>query len=187
MQIRFSCPRCDQHSVAEVTPGTPLDCSGCGLQVNQPADAWDGDRLTRCLVCPSGDLFVRKDFPQRLGVAIVVFGFALSCLTWFFYWTTLTFVVLFATAMVDFVLYLIVGESVVCYRCHAEYRQIPTTAAYQPFSLDTHERYRQQAARLASAGAERSRPTSAGRTDGPDVARGPVSVASDSGPGAAND
>ncbi|HVA49185.1 MAG TPA: hypothetical protein VNH11_22670 [Pirellulales bacterium] len=124
--------------------------------MKQPADAWDGDHLTRCLVCSGTDLFVRKDFPQRLGVAIVVLGFALSCVTWFFYWTTLTFAVLFATALVDFVLYLIVGESVVCYRCHAEYRRLPKPQAYQAFSLDTHERHRQQAARLAATAHEAS-------------------------------
>lgn len=155
MHIRFSCPHCEQPSGVEVAPGAPLRCAGCGLEIQQPADVWDGERLTRCLVCPSSDLFVRKDFPQRLGVAIVVLGFALSCLTWFFYWTTLTFAVLFATAVIDFVLYLIVGESVVCYRCHAEYRQLPKPEVYAAFSLDTHERYRQQAARLA-AGVEAS-------------------------------
>lgn len=187
MQIHFSCPRCERPSIVEVAPGVPLACAGCGLQITQPSDTWDAERLTRCLVCPSSDLFVRKDFPQRLGVAIVVLGFAVSCLTWFFYWTTLTFAVLFATAIVDFVLYLIVGESVVCYRCHTQYRRMPKPGAYQAFSLDTHERHRQQAARLALAGAGRSHPAKAGPTHGPDVARGPVSVASDPGPGAADD
>ena len=39
-------------------------------------------RLVRCLVCPSADLFLRKDFPQRLGVGIVVVGLLASCVTW---------------------------------------------------------------------------------------------------------
>ncbi len=112
---------------------------------------WDGQELARCLVCGSRDLFVRKDFPHRLGLAIVVGGFALSCVTWQFYWMYTTFAVLFATALVDMVLFFIVGDSLTCYRCQAEYRQLPSITEHGPFSLETHERYRQQAARLASA------------------------------------
>jgi hypothetical protein len=44
-----------------------------------------------------------------------------------------------------------VGDSLVCYRCQAEYRQLPSLAEHGPFRLETHERYRQQAARLAQS------------------------------------
>ena len=150
MQLSFSCPRCDQPVKVNVSAtGASIGCPHCHLEMTQPDDARQDGRLTRCLVCPSTNLFVRKDFPQRLGVAIVVLGFGLSCVTWFFYWTTLTFAVLFVTALADFVLYLVVGDSGVCYRCHAEYRQLPQGEGYGTFDLETHERYRQQAARLA--------------------------------------
>ena len=84
-------------------------------------------------------------------MTIVVLGFALSCVTWFNYWIAATFVVLFVTALADFVLYLVVGDSVICYRCHAEYRQLAEPQGHGAFDLETHERYRQQAARLAAA------------------------------------
>jgi hypothetical protein len=87
-----------------------------------------------------------------LGLLIVVGGFALSCVTWYFYWMYLTFAILFATALVDMVLFLVVGDSLTCYRCHAEYRHLPSMTEHGPFSLETHERYRQQAARLARLG-----------------------------------
>jgi hypothetical protein len=103
----------------------------------------------RCLACPSTDLFVRKDFPQRLGVAIVVAGFAVSCVTWYLYQKELTFAVLFAVALVDWALYALVGDSLVCYRCGAQYRQVPGVKGRAGFDLAVHERYRQQAARLA--------------------------------------
>ncbi len=54
---------------------------------------------------------MRKDFPQRLGVAIVVTGFIASSIAWSQYMTLLTFGILFATALIDVVLYLIVGEA----------------------------------------------------------------------------
>ena len=180
MELRFSCPRCDQPVQVKVSQAAePIECAGCHLQMRQPTDAWDEGRLTRCLVCPGTDLFVRKDFPQRLGLTIVILGFALSCVTWFFYWTTLTFAVLFVTALADFVLYLIVGDSLVCYRCGATYRQLPSPSRYGPFDLETHERYRQQAARMAAvAGPKRS-------PEGP-VVGGPLSVVPCDGPSTTN-
>jgi hypothetical protein len=149
MQLSFPCPRCEQGAQVEVSqPALSVVCPHCRLEMRQPADAWSEGDLTRCLVCPSTELFVRKDFPQRLGLTIVVLGFALSCVTWFFYWTTLTFAVLFATALADFVLFLVVGDSLVCYRCGAQYRQLSSLEGHEAFDLETHERYRQQAARL---------------------------------------
>lgn len=153
MQLRYLCPRCEQPATVAVSPDdSTIECPHCHAQMTPPADAWQAGGLQRCLACPSTDLFVRKAFPQRLGLAIVVLGFAVSCITWFYYWTTLTFVVLFATALADFVLYLVVGDSLVCYRCHAEYRQLPQSGGHEAFNLETHERYRQQGARLAQTG-----------------------------------
>lgn len=153
MQLRYLCPRCEQPATVAVSADdSTIACPHCHAPTAPPADAWQEGELRRCLVCPSTDLFVRKAFPQRLGLAIVVVGFALSCITWFFYWTMLTFAVLFATALADFVLYLFVGDSLVCYRCHAEYRQLPMSTGHEAFNLETHERYRQQQARLAQTG-----------------------------------
>lgn len=151
MHTRFCCPRCEQPADVQLVDAT-LTCPHCGLQIHEPPDAWEDGQLRRCLVCPSNDLFIRKDFPQRVGVAIVVIGFALSCITWFNYWVMATFAVLFATALADFVLYLVVGDSLACYRCGAQYRQLPDRKGYAGFDLETHERYRQQSARLAAAG-----------------------------------
>jgi len=155
MNVTFSCPRCDATATAEFAADAPsIDCPHCHAALEAPAAAWADHELRRCRVCGSGDLFLRKDFPQRLGLTIVVAGFAASCVTWYFYWTYLTFAVLFATALADMGLFFIVGESLVCYRCQAEYRRLTHRAEHGPFNLETHERYRQHAARLG-----RPRPT----------------------------
>jgi len=107
-----------------------------------------GDRIERCLVCPSSELFARKDFPQKLGVALVVIGFVASSVAWANYQVFWTFAILFATALVDLVLYLVMGESLTCYRCHAQYRGAQEIERHGGFDLETHERYRQLAARL---------------------------------------
>ena len=129
----------------------PLSCPHCKSRLAVPEGAWHEGQLTRCLVCPSTDLFVRKDFPQGLGVAIVVLGFAVSCVTWYLYLVTATFAVLFATALADLALYWIVGDSLVCYRCGARYRDVDDIDQHAHFDLETHERHRQHAARLAQA------------------------------------
>jgi hypothetical protein len=149
MNVTFACPRCEKPSRADVAGDSPgLTCRHCGLELSRPAKACDEGRLVRCLACPSTDLFVRKDFPQRLGVAIVVAGFAVSCVTWYLYQKELTFAVLFVVALVDWALYALVGDALVCYRCGAQYRQVPGVEGRSGFDLAVHERYRQQAARL---------------------------------------
>jgi hypothetical protein len=94
-------------------------------------------------------LFVRKDFPQVVGVAVVIFGGIASSIAWYFYRVYLTFGILFAIAAIDVLLYKIVGESLTCYRCHAQYRGVAGLKRHGAFELETHERYRQQTARLA--------------------------------------
>jgi hypothetical protein len=93
---------------------------------------------------------VRKDFPQRLGVAIVVVGIVASSIAWGYTFVVATFAILFATALVDVVLYLVVPDALMCYRCGAQYRGAPGISQHESFNLETHERYRQQAARMAS-------------------------------------
>lgn len=125
-----------------------MPCAHCGLQLNVPGDAWADGLLRRCLACPSRDLFVRKDFPQRLGVAIVATGFALSSVAWYYYEPLWAFAFLFATALIDVALYMFMGDAINCYRCGAQYRGVPEIERYSAFSLETHERYRQEKIRL---------------------------------------
>jgi DNA-directed RNA polymerase subunit RPC12/RpoP len=150
MNVRFACPRCEQSANCWFTADSAeLLCPECGARFAIPRDALREGRLHRCLVCPSRDLFIRKDFPQRLGVAIVVLGFLASSIAWYFYQIVLTFAILFGTALLDVALYLLVGGVLVCYRCQAQYRGIESSDEHGGFELETHERYRQQAARLA--------------------------------------
>jgi hypothetical protein len=98
-------------------------------------------------------LFVRKDFPQRWGVTIVVAGFVASSVAWYQHRVLLSFAALFATALVDVILYLLMGNVLQCYRCHAQYRGLPSLQDQAGFSLEIHEKHRQQVARLRSAAA----------------------------------
>ncbi len=149
MQVAFGCPQCEQTATAALPAeaGT-VACPHCQARVAVPSGAIESGQLRRCVVCPSSDLYVRKDFPQRLGVTLVVIGFAASCVAWHYYALFWTFAILFATALVDVLLYVVCGDALQCYRCGAIYRDVPGIGEHAPFSLDVHERHRQQAARI---------------------------------------
>src|SRR5687767_2969534 len=108
MNITFSCPRCEQDGRLNVADDQQaLACPHCQVEMPIGTEARSPQSLQQCVVCASRDLFVRKDFPQRLGVGIVVIGFVASSITWAQYMTIATFAILFATAFIDVVLYLI--------------------------------------------------------------------------------
>lgn len=154
MRISYTCPGCHADVTTDVVvPAAALSCAACGSRLVPPVDALlagpeGATRLTRCLVCPSAELFTRKDFPQRLGVGIVTLGLAASCVAWAWRDLFLTFAILFGTALVDVVLYLIVPDCLACYRCGARYRGADGGGRFGGFDLETHERHRQAAARL---------------------------------------
>ena len=153
MNVTFPCPKCEAVNRAEVSSATAaLRCDRCDQELRIPPGAIDtGGGLHHCLACPSTDLFVRKDFPQRLGVAIVTVGLLASCVAWGYSQLYLTFGILFATALVDVVLYVFVPNALMCYRCGAMYRGATDVDTHEAFNLETHERHRQQTIRLAEA------------------------------------
>ncbi len=155
MHITFRCPQCEQ-TVSTNLGDDPakIACGHCEYVTESPPGALEGGRLARCLICPSKELFVRKNFPQRLGVTLVVLGFAISCVTWYFKYVIATFAVLFATAGIDVLLYLFMGEVLECYRCHAQYTGVAGMDDHKAFDLEVHERHRQEKIRLGAEDVE---------------------------------
>ena len=91
---------------------------------------------------------MRKDFPQRLGVALVFIGVVGSSIAWSYGNLWWTYGILFGTVLLDVLLYMVVGNALMCYRCHAQYRYVAGMDVHGPFDLETHEKYRQLAARM---------------------------------------
>ena len=86
---------------------------------------------------------MRKDFPQKLGIAIVLIA-AISFLvlaSWRsrFY---LGAIVLCIAVIIDALLYAIVGRVTVCYRCRAEFRDHLINPKHEGFELAIGEKYR---------------------------------------------
>jgi hypothetical protein len=99
--------------------------------------------INACPACGCRELFVRKDFPQRLGLGLVVTAgvtfLVLAASRGTFY---LGAGVLLAAALIDGVLYLVVPKVTVCYRCRAEVRGKPLNPRHGPFELAVAEKYR---------------------------------------------
>ena len=156
MNVTFHCAHCDQTCYVDIDPqqcptggSQRLICAGCHAETPFQRPAPAEGQLAGCLICPSAELYVRKDFPQSLGVAIVMAGILISSIFWAYRMPYSTYGVLFATALIDVVLYLTVGNVLQCYRCQTQYRDLPGLENHGGFDLETHEKHRQQRLRLA--------------------------------------
>jgi hypothetical protein len=101
------------------------------------------EMIEQCPTCGCRDLFVRKDFPQRVGLAIVVVAgiafLVLAARRNNFY---LGAMVLIAALLIDALGYFLVGMVTVCYRCRAEFRNVQLNPKHEPFELSIAEKYR---------------------------------------------
>jgi hypothetical protein len=99
--------------------------------------------LQQCPKCGCRDLFIRKDFPQKLGLSIVIVAgvafLALATSRQHFY---LGVYVLIAAAIIDAALYWFVPKITVCYKCRAEFRDVPVNPEHEGFELAVGEKYR---------------------------------------------
>ena len=110
--------------------------------------------VTRCAVCDGAEFFIRKDFPQRLGLALVIiFGLVASV---FFYYKDImaSFGAMAALVVIDAAIYLFVGRVTVCYRCRAEYRDMVYNPGQHGFDLATSEKYEKTAGKMPAPSLE---------------------------------
>jgi hypothetical protein len=137
--------------VPDVAPGGQAECRGCGHARALRPEAFDNLGLRACPLCATDDLYVQKDFPQGLGLAIVVAGFVVSTVFWYLDRPVPALGVLLVSALVDMALYYLVPDVTICYRCLSQYRGDRSNPGgrYRPFDLAVGERYRQERLRIA--------------------------------------
>jgi hypothetical protein len=141
VKVRFACPVCDYPNRLDLGASSAWQCASCDHRqhVAQPDAA-----VSACVICGNDRLYKKKDFPHWLGMSLLVGACLLSVVTYGLYEKWLTWAILIGTALFDGVLYLLVGDAVVCYRCNAHYRGVAQNPAHEPFELTTGERYRQE-------------------------------------------
>ena len=79
-------------------------------------------------------MYVQRDFNQKAGLAIVIVGAALAPFTRYY-------ASLFVAAGVDAMLYLLLPEITICYRCGTHFRRFNRNPRHQPFDLHIAEQY----------------------------------------------
>lgn len=146
MQIRFDCPHEGCIAIIEYAPleqcGEAIRCPRCHRDVKlSVTDAIRLDqRVDRCAVCDGRELFVRKDFPQRLGLLIVVV-FGVTAIYFFQTSVAIALAVLTAAVVLDLLIYLVIGKVTACYACRAEYRGGKLNSQHEGFDLAASEKY----------------------------------------------
>jgi hypothetical protein len=95
-------------------------------------------------------LWRQKDFPPGLGLLIVATAAVGSSIAWAWYRPLLALGFLFAAAFLDMILFVLMGDMLVCYRCRARHRRTRLDEQHPKFDLETAERYRQQELRQNS-------------------------------------
>jgi hypothetical protein len=120
-------------------------CASCGQ--SRPLalpDRAPGKPLQQCVACGNIQFYRQKNFPQWLGVSLL----AVACTSFFvlqvLYLPELAWIVLLGSAGVDALVYLLVGDVLICYRCFARHYGWPRNRAYDPFELAIAEKYRQE-------------------------------------------
>ena len=136
MRIRYACRSCEK-TVATRGLELPAEllCPGCGDKAMFAAPASPAEHLDRCPGCAGQHMFVQKEFPRRVGLAIAAAGAILFLILMGFERIYLGFGVLFAVALLDTLIYRAAPLMTVCYHCASEFRRAPTNpkhSAYDP-------------------------------------------------------
>lgn len=118
-------------------------CPGCGrghpLRLTDPLRR--ANAIPHCVVCDCPKVYTQKDFNRTLGVGIFVAGAVVSLVLYGFDLIWQAMAVLLGCAVVDAVLYKLLPEVTICYKCHAQYRQVNPHPANAPFELGLAEKF----------------------------------------------
>lgn len=151
MELTFQCPGCREVNHLSGFEGkAEAVCRKCGNRHALHPEQIEHGQLAGCPWCATTDHYVQKDFPQGLGLFIVVVGFLISTVFWYQERPLLTYLVLLVSALVDMVLYYRVPDVTICYRCLSQMRGPGSNPAgrFHPFDLAVGERYRQERIRI---------------------------------------
>ncbi len=138
MEVTGACPLCRERVELNVgRAGGPVRCPSCSGEVLvQLGDIFfEKGTIDRCVLCAETHLYRQKDFNQRLGCAILAAGSLVGLVLSAFYGILILWGVLAVAALLDFVLYRLVPEVIICYRCQAHYRHLADNPDIGPFDL----------------------------------------------------
>ncbi|MGE0193438.1 MAG: hypothetical protein AB7T63_15520 [Planctomycetota bacterium] len=139
VELTFACPApgCGAPVVGALTPDTAsMTCPACSTSTTLPeaSEALAAEPFAPCPVCGSRDLFTQRDFNRRLGLLLAAIGLLLGPFTaWI---STITAIA------IDFALWFVVPEVVICYACRAQVRGLAKAWRPPAFEIAIHDVYK---------------------------------------------
>jgi hypothetical protein len=129
--VHYLCPKCEQR-LARAAGEPARVCEHCEAATTVTAPP-ENAVVDRCAVCAHDELYFQKDFNRTTGVALVAVGAV------FVPWTY--GLSLLAVTILDYAVWRIVKDVIVCYQCQSVHRGYPPNPALKPFDLVTHDRH----------------------------------------------
>lgn len=151
MELTFLCTNCGVvNHVQSLEAAERGTCSRCRAERTLHRELVEDGQLRACPWCATSDLYIQKDFPQGLGLFIVIVGFVISTIFWYLERPLLTYLILLVSALLDMLLYYRVPDVTICYRCLSQIRGLGSNPEnrFHPFDLALGERYRQERIRI---------------------------------------
>ncbi len=144
MRVRYYCPACLTAKEHAGESGA-FACEKCGRAYQAAFDGvLGGEGVEICAYCQNRAFFLQKDFDQRLGCLIMAASLAVALLVgWKAGWIWFT-PVLLVSVVVDWVVASRIRPVTICYRCDAEYREVPVNPRHKGYDPHVAERYAEQ-------------------------------------------
>jgi hypothetical protein len=129
--VHFLCLHCERRLARETGEAARV-CDHCEKATNVTAPP-EGSLIDGCAACGHGELYFQKDFNRATGMALVVLGSIFAPWTYF--------LSLLGVTILDYVIWRMVKDVIVCYECQAVHRGYPKNPAIKPFDLVIHDRH----------------------------------------------
>ena len=129
--VHFLCTSCEQRVARDAGEAARV-CEHCGAPTGVTAPP-EGAIVSRCTACEHDQLYFQKDFNRTTGVALVAVGAV------FVPWTY--GISLLAVTILDYIVWRVVKDVIVCYQCQAVHRGYPPNPELKPFDLVIHDRH----------------------------------------------
>jgi len=142
MRIRYYCPDCLTVRDFDAPASGESACAKCGRAFTASfPERSDPVPIERCVFCGNRAFFLQKDFDQRLGCLFLALSLGLALFVgWRWGWIWFT-PVLLATVVVDWIVAARIRPVTICYRCDAEYRDVPLHPRHRGYDPHVAERY----------------------------------------------
>jgi len=131
----------------EITLDSPSGRKSLPLHWDNATD--EEGRITKCIACGCREIFLRKDFPQVLGLTLVITAALVSIIFFAYDRVFISMGVLAGAVVVDSLIYFFTPPCIVCYRCRTEYHNTDISPKVEPWNLSIGEKYRPIRALLA--------------------------------------